>query len=121
MNKRQAKKARKKVVYPLIDEFNLISMTEEERKAAWKDFDNYVQKCYRYYHYRDKYKVARKPCFYSFPVGEAAKKHFEEMLKHMRKYEISPVTVVQDLNQLRVMYGDKWEAQFPVNKEEKHE
>lgn len=32
MNKRKAKKARKKICYPFIDEFNLLTLNEEEYK-----------------------------------------------------------------------------------------
>ena len=81
MNKRQAKKTRKKVVYPLVDEFNLISMTAEEIKDAYKEYNDYVQKHFRYFHYQDRRKVAMKPCLYRFPVGEAVRKYCDEILK----------------------------------------
>lgn len=81
MNKRQAKKVRKKVVYPLVDEFNLISMNAEEIKDAYKEYDDYVQKHFRYFHYRDRHKVAMKPCLYRYPIGEAVSGYYEEVLK----------------------------------------
>ena len=80
MNKRQAKKVRKKVVYPPVDEFNLISMSAEEIKDAHKEYDDYVQKHFRYFHYRGRRKVAMRPCFYRYPVGEAVSRYYEEVL-----------------------------------------
>ena len=80
MNKRQAKKVRKKVVYPPVDEFNLISMSAEEIKDAHKEYDDYVQKHFRYFHYRDRRKVAMRPCFYRYTVGEAVSRYYEEVL-----------------------------------------
>lgn len=104
MNKRQTKKARKKVVYPLIDEFNLLTMNAEEVKAAHKEYDDYIQKHFRYFHYRDWRKVARKPCFFKYPVGEAAREYYEGVLKRVRKYEVPTETIIQDINQLKIAY-----------------
>lgn len=73
MNKRQAKKEHKKVIYPLIDEFNLLTLNEEEYKQAMKEFYEYAYKHLHYKHYRDKNKPYIKnhiPIF-SFPVGKA--------------------------------------------------
>lgn len=92
MNKRQVKKTKKKVIYPLVDEFNLISMNTEEFKAARKEYYDYAQKYFRYFHYRDKYKVARKPCLFRYPVGEAAREFLEGMFKRRRKYKGSTET-----------------------------
>lgn len=47
MNKRQAKKAAKKVTYPLVDEFNLLTLSPEEYNEynkAIKDYHEYVLK-----------------------------------------------------------------------------
>lgn len=103
MNKRQEKKARKKVVYPLVDEFNLLSMNEKEVMAARKEYDDYVREHFRYFHYRDKYKVARKPCHFRYPVGEAAKEYFAGMLKRVRRYEGPSETIVQDISQFKML------------------
>lgn len=88
MNKRQAKKMRNKVVYPLVDEMNLLTLSEEERKAAFKDFEGYVQKHFRYFHYRDMYKLIRKPCLYAFPIGSnvsaEAKQYVLDMMRRVR-------------------------------------
>lgn len=54
MNKRQAKKASKKVTWPLVDEFYLIPLSSEEYKKAMEDFHQHVQKHCRYKHYRDR-------------------------------------------------------------------
>ena len=57
MNKRQAKKYRKKVVYPIIDEFNLLTLNQEELDKAIKDFDEYCIKHRHYKHYKDRKSV----------------------------------------------------------------
>lgn len=89
MNKRQAKKMRRKVTYPLVDEMNLLTYTTpEEYENAQKDFEQYVQRHCRYKHYKDKGKI-RGGLFYHFPVGEAYKKYFEEMLRTTRCFNVS--------------------------------
>ena len=71
MNKRKAKKEQKKVVYPLVDEFNLLFLKEDDYNKAIKDYKNYCFKFYRYKHYKEKEKIIQKlikcPCLYSFP------------------------------------------------------
>lgn len=95
MNKRQAKKMRNKVVYPLVDEMNLAAASVEEREAAYEDFDKYVQKHYRYFHYKDKYKVLKKTCLYVFPVQSEERKFLEDMIKRVRTYH-QPTKVTQE-------------------------
>lgn len=86
MNKRQAKKASKKVTWPLVDEFYLITLSSEEYKKAMEDFHQHIQKHCRYKHYRDRYKKGGKPFSYHFLVGEVSKKYMEEMFKLTRKF-----------------------------------
>lgn len=132
MNKRQAKKTRKKVIYPLVDEFNLISMNAEELRVARKEYYDYVQKHFRYFHYRDKYKVARKPCFFRYPVGEAIREYLEGIFKRRRKYKgstnsflagysVSTETIIQDVNQIKNMYGDDLDELLPHEGKEEEE
>ena len=83
MNKRQAKKIRRKVKIPFADEMNLLALNKEEYEQAMKDFNNYVQKHCKYYHYRDKYKSVP---IYHFPVGSATIKQAEKLLTTCRKY-----------------------------------
>lgn len=84
MNKRQAKKARRKVTPPFADEMNLLTLSDEEYKEAMKEFDDFIWKNCRYYHYKDKYKKAMLP--YRFPVGQKCKEFMEKMIKTARKY-----------------------------------
>ena len=84
MNRRQKKKASKKVTYPVLDEMNLLTLNKEEYDAAIKDFDDYVQKHCRYKHYKDKWKVGG---IYRFPVGkEYSSKLYEQIIKTARKF-----------------------------------
>ena len=77
MNKRKAKKARKKVIYPLVDEFNLIGMSEEERANEIDKYKRYCQKHYAYKHYKNAAKLIKKlhsspiPA-YVYPIPKAA-------------------------------------------------
>lgn len=87
MNKRQAKKASKKVVYPLVDEFNLLTLSPKEHEEALKDFYDYAQRHFRYKRYKDKWKKYRKPCTYRFPVGEAYRETLNNFLKNARRYQ----------------------------------
>lgn len=101
MNKRQAKKAAKKVSYPLADELFLITLTPEEYQKAMEDYDQYVQKYCRYKHYRDKHKNIHR--VYYFPAGEAVRKMLEP-IKNARTYHTIRVTQsldTQSLEQLK--------------------
>ena len=100
MNKRQAKKAAKKVVYPLVDEFNLLTMDNEERKAAIDDFNAYAQKHYRYFHYKDKYKKVRTPCYYCFPVGKKYAEQLVKMTDLYRSQKPSGIVISQSIQDL---------------------
>jgi len=96
MNKRQAKKMRNKVVYPIVDEMHLLTLSEEERNAAFKDFESYVQKHFRYFHYKDRHKLIRKPCIYAFPISSNVsaddKQYVSNMMKRVRTYQAISVT-----------------------------
>ena len=103
MNKRQFKKAYRKVVYPVIDEFNLITMDKEEREKAIKDFHDFAYKNYHYKRYHTKQRllqrVCRGPSGYYFPVGKGVEKWYKETLsltrsfnkKHVVKQSLSAV------------------------------
>lgn len=93
MNKRQAKKASRKVVIPFADEMNLLTLNDEEYKKAMKDYDEYVQKRCRFKHYRDKEKLRRKQYF--FPVGTCFAKVAENMFRTARTFGGGPVFVHQ--------------------------
>lgn len=85
MNKRQAKKAARKVVYPLVDEMNLLTLSPEEYKQAMRDFHDYMQKHCRYKRYKDKKKCRMQACVYRFPVGEAYRETLNNFLKSVRR------------------------------------
>lgn len=112
MNKRQAKKARKKIIYPFIDEMNLLTLNTEELKKARTDFENYVQRHFRYKHYRSKDKLLEKPCYYRFPVVESVRKYYEYSLKTARRYNVTPVIITQAMDELKAMYRE--EKQLPA-------
>lgn len=100
MNKRQVKKYRSKVVYPLVDEYNLLTLDEDEYKKAINDYKNYCIKHCSYKHYKDKDKVFKRPFFYSFPIGESMK----QMFKLTRGKAVAPVVIHQSLEQLKSLY-----------------
>ena len=93
------------MVYPLVDEFNLLTLNAEELKGAIADYQKYAQKYYRYYHYRDREKLIRKRCCYTHPVGKAISEYYQDMLKRTRKYNAPSVTVVQDINVIMNIYN----------------
>ena len=90
MNKRQKKKALKKVVYPhlTIDEFTFVGYSEEEIKNFWIAYNDYVYKNFRYFHYRDKEKLYSKPCYFRAPLSKTQTMRMEEGLKYARQFEI---------------------------------
>ena len=101
MNRRQAKKASKKVIFPMGDEMNLLTLIPEEYEKTMKDFYHYVQKYCCYKHYRDRYKKGRLPFGYHFPVGEGVRKQFEQVLNMVGDYHVEPTVVMQSLEQVK--------------------
>lgn len=90
MNKRQAKKYRRKIVYPFMDEANLLTLTKEEREEALKELDDFCVKYRHYHHYRDKKRIMDKPCCYRFPLGSLVtteKDFLERIYRTARKYK----------------------------------
>ncbi|MCM3227542.1 hypothetical protein [Terribacillus saccharophilus] len=67
MRKRQKKKNQKKYLPIIADEFNLLTMTADERNKAWKEYDAFREK----HGFRKKYKDLKNanPLTYYFPVG----------------------------------------------------
>ena len=106
MNKRQAKKAHKKVTYPIVDEMNLLTLTPEEYQKAIADYDAWVYKHCRYKHYKDKYK---KISFfdYHFPVGKSMQEYYEKVIKTARKYEVNTTFVFKSLNDIKQQYPEE--------------
>lgn len=89
MNKRQLKKKYNKCSFLMVDEMNLLTMNDEERKQAFLDYEKYCHKHCCYYHYKDKYNH-NKMSFYSLPTGDEYNKKmknvYDEMIKRGRKY-----------------------------------
>lgn len=106
MNRRQAKKAAKKITFPLTDEMNLLTLSPEEHKAAMEDFHNYVQKYCRYKHYKDRYRRSSSHAYY-FPVGQSYKEQIARIMKTARRYDCDVKTIIQSISDLKNIYPDK--------------
>ena len=107
-NKRKHKKRLKKCFNPIVDELGILTMSEEERVAFYKNVQKYSLRCFSYKRYKDKEKARKKamehPTIYA-PSGKAIEKHLLEMSKTIRGYgEPKSVIVFQNLNQLREAY-----------------
>ena len=87
MNKRQYKKARKKInKVCILDEFFLLDFTPEEYKRYLEDIEEYSYKHHRYKHYKDK--ISGVIDFsYRPPVSKRYLEHFKNILKCTRKYD----------------------------------
>lgn len=82
MNKRQLKKKKKKCLPVIVDEFNLLTMTDDEREKAYKKYEEYVRR----YSYRKKYKNLKgKHLVYFYPVGNQMGNMISEMSRRVRK------------------------------------
>ena len=98
MNKRQKKKAMKKISYPLVDEMNLLTLSPKEYDDAMNDFKSFLWNNCRYYHYRDKYNPRVAPFSYHFPVGESFQKYINEILRTTRSYNCTTCIPVEIKN-----------------------
>ncbi|MEK5183324.1 hypothetical protein [Paenibacillus sp. FSL P4-0288] len=96
MKKRQYKKNQKKYILVIADEFNLMLMTDEERKQAWKGYEEYRRR----YAFRKKYSDLKKakPLLYYFPFGKTAQTFLKDISKKSRKMG-SSVIIHQGLNE----------------------
>lgn len=85
MNKRQKKKREKKKILIVADEFNLSTMTDEEREEAWKGYEEFCKR----YAYLKKYKDLKenKQLYYSFPPGKASSEWIKNIARRARKNE----------------------------------
>lgn len=68
MKKRQRKKNEKKHIPTWADEFMLLTMSEEERRVAWENYNSFRKK----FAFRKRYKDLKdaKVLVYYFPVGQ---------------------------------------------------
>lgn len=104
MNKRQLKKCKNKIAYPLVDEYNLLTLNADEYKKAIEDYKNYCRKYYRFKCYKNKHKILKKPFIYNFPIGQATKDYMMQMLALTSRKPIKTTTVYQSLEQIKNMY-----------------
>jgi len=95
MNKRQAKKKRKKYLPVIADEFNLITMTNEEKESAIADYMKFVEKYAYRKHYRD---LKGKCLYYSYPSSKAMAETFRKLASVARKTNSKPIMVTQSLD-----------------------
>lgn len=95
MNKRQAKKYRSKVVYPMMTDEFLGTLNQEEVKEARKDIEEYCLKYRHYKHYRDRDKIRGRPC-YCYPVEMAILKLYVTIVSLFWRSEPVMVTVSCD-------------------------
>ena len=105
-NKRKYKKRMQKYFIPIADEFNVLTMTEEEKKDWYKQLDEYGRRNFHYKHYRDKDDVLRRamshPTIYA-PVGATHRSYIQELHNlcvSPRKHSIGTQIVFQNINQL---------------------
>lgn len=97
MNKRQKKKNEKKYLPIIADEFNLVSMTEEEREKACIEFNKFRER----FAYRKKYKDLKngKALVYYYPPGEKVTNFIENVSNIARKTrKLSTRVVTQTLD-----------------------
>jgi len=96
MKKRQYKKNQKKFILVIADEFNLMLMTDEERKQAWNGFLEFRSR----YAFRKKYSDLKraKPLIYYFPFGKTAQTFLKDISMRSRKMG-SSVIIHQEWNE----------------------
>lgn len=101
MNKRQKKKRKKKYLPVIADEFNLLSMSDEEREKAYRDYENFVRR----YAYRMKYKNLKgKFLTYYFPVGQNSSKYLTEVSDRCRRERKKPLcTITQGISDFNIL------------------
>lgn len=96
MNKRQAKKKKKKYLPVIADEANLLLMTREERDSAISDYVKFVEK----YAYRKHYRDLKKGYYlsYAYPAPKAAVEMLQKFTSRCRKPISKSMIVTQSLD-----------------------
>lgn len=96
MNKRQAKKKKKKYLPVIADEANLILMTDEERNSAIDEYIKFVEK----YAYRKRYRDLKKGNYlsYAYPAPKAAVEMLRKFTSRCRKPNSKSMIVTQSLD-----------------------
>jgi hypothetical protein len=96
MNKRQAKKKKKKYLPVIADEFNLLGMTDKERESAILEYVKFVEK----YAYRKHYRDLKKHDYlvYAYPAPKAAVEMLRKFTSRCRKHNSKSMIVSQSLD-----------------------
>ena len=117
MNKRKAKKRLKKCFTPLVDEFGMVTMSDEERKVFRKSIQTYSLRHFSYKHYKDKEKAFKKavehPAIYT-PLGRGKnffldREYGQDYIINISRFsraKIDTVIVFQNMEQLREAYDE---------------
>lgn len=103
MNKRQRKKNQKKYLPIHADEFNLLTMTEDEQKVAWREYLQFRERytyCKTYRKLKEFKKVNKgRMIYYQFSVGNQMSKFLQEISMFGRKESKHSVTITQSLTE----------------------
>lgn len=113
MNKRQYKKARKKInrVYlvSLVDDFWTIGYDKEELQLLFKDIDEYCYKNYRYKHYKDK-KDSKEPLIdwtYYPPMKKSMSNYCESLIATARYYKPNDEVIIDIMDNKTLTADEK--------------
>ncbi|WDV09379.1 hypothetical protein [Lysinibacillus irui] len=102
MNKRQRKKNQKKYLPIHADEFNLLTMTEDEQKKAWSEYLEFREKhayCKTYRQLKEFKKANKGMIFYQFSIGNQMGKFLREVSNFGRKKSEHSITITQSLTE----------------------
>ncbi len=96
LKKRQRKKNENKYLPIYADEFNLLTMTEDEQKQAWNDYLKFREQhayCKTYRRLKEfKQNNKRKMVFYQFPVGKKTSDFLQEISSIGRRKPMQSIT-----------------------------
>ena len=93
MNKRQYKKARKKInKVCILDELFLLDFTPEEFQNYLEDVEEYSFRHYRYKHYKER-KTGVIDFSYRPPVSKRYSEHDGKILKYARKFPLAHILI----------------------------
>lgn len=103
MKKRQRKKNQKRYLPIYADEFNLTTMSEEERKKAWEDYLKFREQhayCKTYRELKEFNKTNKqKMLFYQFPAGEEMSNYLQKISSIRRQSPKQSLVVTQSLTE----------------------
>lgn len=105
MNKRQRKKREKKYLPVIADEFNLMTMTQEELKQAMKDYLKFREKYAFCKHYRDLKNAKKNHKFYIqyfYPTGKQFNDYMQKVASISCSRRGKPIIVKQSVEDFSV-------------------